>query len=189
MSNNGLNQVKENLYFVLLMLGVLWAAYFLTFLPFNHYKLGIRPRQLWGLIGIATSPLIHANFFHLLFNSIPLSILLFISLSYSRNLTLVAIILIAFFGGMGVWLTAMPNSIHIGASGIVFGLMGFLIGIGYFRKEIMAPLISLFILFTYGGSILFLLVPIPGISWTGHFFGLTAGFLAAYMTRNEKREE
>jgi membrane associated rhomboid family serine protease len=84
-----------------------------------------------------------------------------------------------FVGGLGTWLFGMPNTIHIGASGVVFGLFGFLLSRGIFERSIGAVLMSLVAAFLYGGM-LWSLIPVRyGISWSGHLFGFIGGMLAA----------
>ena len=84
------------------------------------------------------------------------------------------------------WLSGKSNTIHIGASGIIFGLIGFMMFIGVFRREWIALIVSLAIFFCYGGLLLSLLVHQPGISWEGHFFGFLTGVMAAWWTKAEK---
>ena len=78
------------------------------------------------------------------------------------------------------------NTIHIGASGLIFGLIGFLLFSGIFRREWTALFVSLAIGFFYGGALLSLLSVVPGISWSGHFFGFLAGVMAAWWTKANK---
>jgi membrane associated rhomboid family serine protease len=147
-------------------------------------SLGIRPREAEGLIGILFGPFLHGNIFHLLSNSFTLFVLILLSLVFFKKLTLPAIVIIILVGGGGVWAFAGRNTVHIGASGLIFGLIGFMISGGIFRRELKALLLSGVILFLYGGLLLTLPVRIPGISWTGHLFGFLAGVFAAWLTRS-----
>ena len=114
-----------------------------------------------------------------------LFVLLVVSLSFSRKLTIMAILVISLVGGGLVWLFGGSNTVHIGASGIIFGLIGFLTFIGIFRREWKALLFSLAVFFFYGGTLLSLLRYVPGTSWTGHFFGFLSGALAASWLKGE----
>lgn len=87
-----------------------------------------------------------------------------------------------------VWVFGRSNTVHIGASGIIFGLIGFLMFMGIFRREWMALVCSIVIFIFYGGALLSLLFYVPGISWTGHVFGFFTGVLAAWWTKAEKRK-
>ncbi|NNL75095.1 MAG: rhomboid family intramembrane serine protease, partial [Desulfobacterales bacterium] len=113
-------------------------------------------------------------------------VLLVVSLSFNRVLTVKALLIIVVVGGGLVWLFGSSNSIHIGASGIIFGLMGFLMFLGVFRREWTALGFSVAIFVLYGGAILSLLTYVPGISWGGHFFGFISGVSAAWWTKIEK---
>ena len=148
---------------------------------------GIRPRTLTGLFGIALSPFLHGSFGHVAANSLPF--LLFgglIMLRRPSHFWTVSLI-IALLGGIGTWLTGAPNSVHIGASGLVFGYFGFLLLLGYFERSIPAILQSLLIGFFYGGLIWGVLPGQVGISWQGHLFGFLAGALAAYLLADGER--
>jgi membrane associated rhomboid family serine protease len=81
--------------------------------------------------------------------------------------------------GLGVWFLGARNSVHIGASGLVFGYLGFLLWRGYFDRSMASIAFSLFILLIYGGLIWGILPLQPGVSWEGHFFGFVGGAIAA----------
>ena len=110
-------------------------------------------------------------------------------MSYNRKLTLEAVAFIGLAGGGLVWVFGSANSVHIGASGIIFGLIGFLLFLGVFRREWKTMIISLVVLVFYGGTLLSLLVYIPGVSWSGHFFGFCAGVVAAWLARPDEEEK
>lgn len=166
---------------------ILWLVYALNLvLPVDLRVLGIRPRTLDGLWGILFGPFLHGNLRHLAANSGALFVLLLVSLSFSRKLSLTAILLITVCGGALVWLLGRGHVVHIGASGVIFGLIGFLMFTGVFRREWIAVLISLVICFLYGGALLSLFVMAPGISWSSHFYGFLAGIFAAWWTKADK---
>ncbi|MFC1824568.1 rhomboid family intramembrane serine protease [Thermodesulfobacteriota bacterium] len=177
-------QIWKNLRITLLAVGLLWLVHLLNlFLPIDFRHYGLRPRQAEGLWGIFLSPFLHANTTHLLANSGALLFLLTVSLSLNRKLTVTALWMVLLIGGGLVWLLGAGNSIHIGASGVIFGLIGFLLFAGVFRREWKALLCSIIVFFLYGGALLSLLAPVPGISWSGHLFGFLAGAIAAWATR------
>ena len=177
-------KIIDNLEIALICVALLWAIYFLNLvLPFDLRIYGIRPRSISGLSGLLFAPLLHYTMGHLVSNSLALVPLLFFSLVYSRKLTAEALIFIALIGGAGIWLFGQSHTIHIGASGIIFGLIGYLLAIGFFRRELLALMVSLMVAFYYGWALFSLFVVLPGVSWVGHFFGFMAGVFAAKLTR------
>ena len=177
---------------VLSILAVLWAVYFASLIWPPLADWGICPRTRGGLVGILMAPLLHASVLHLTANSMALALLLFAALSYSRGLTTVVIVVTWILGGGLVWvfgkgsLQGLPV-VHIGASGVVFGLIGFLVFAGIWRRDWRAVVLTVLILFLYGGAIRSLLHVAPGISWSSHVFGFAAGVLTARVTRQEGR--
>ena len=178
-------KITKNLRAAFAAVAILWLVFLIN--PFLNTDLrlyGLKPRQIDGLWGILLMPFLHLDINHLMANSGVLFILLSLSLSYSRALTLQALLIITILGGGMVWLLGAEGSIHIGASGIIFGLIGFLLCLGLFRRDWKALIISIIILIVYGGALSSLLIYIPGVSWTGHLFGFIAGVLAAWTNRS-----
>lgn len=180
---------SQNIHIALTAVAILWVVHFLNLLlPFDLRLYGLRPRHIDGLWGIAFAPFLHGSIRHLMANTVALFVLLAVSLSYSRKLTVFALLIISFVGGGLVWLLGASHTVHIGASGIIFGLIGFLMFVGIFRREWKALFISLAVFCLYGGALLSLLMYVPGISWTGHLFGFLSGVLAAWWTRAERKK-
>ena len=178
----------KNLKIALAAVAILWIVYLLNLtIAYDLRLLGLRPRDLNGLLGILMAPLLHLDIKHLVANSGAFFFLIAISMSFSRKLTVKAILIIILVGGGLVWLFGSSESIHIGASGIIFGLIGFLMFLGIFRREWMAVVFSALIFVLYGGAIFSLLIYVPGISWAGHIFGFLSGILAAWWTKIEKK--
>jgi len=156
-----------------------WAA------GYSLSELGVYPRTLSGLKGIIFSPFIHADVFHLISNAVPI-FLLGMALYYFYN-TIATRVLIAimFCSGLLVWLFARP-AYHIGASGIVYGLIIFLLISGLIRKDGRSTILSLVVIFLYGGSILSGFIPLEEqISWEAHAFGACCGLILALYYRNK----
>ncbi|MGB3180851.1 MAG: rhomboid family intramembrane serine protease [Cyclobacteriaceae bacterium] len=148
--------------------------------------LGILPRTLHGTFGIFTAPLIHGDLAHLLSNTFPL-ILLGIGVFYFYDkIALEVFGWIYITTGFWVWLAARGNAYHIGASGIVYGLMGFLFFSGVFRKDVRGIAISLAVLFLYGGMILGMSPSNPDISYESHILGMLAGAFFAFYFRKAR---
>jgi membrane associated rhomboid family serine protease len=162
---------------------VLWAVHLLSLL-FNEdlSKLGLLPRNLVGLLGIFTSPLIHADFSHLISNTIPLIILGWIIFSFYPKVSYILFLFIYFVTGLLVWIFAR-QVFHIGASGVVYGFVSFLFFSGIFRRDNTSIALALVITFLYGGLVWGMIPGWKGISWESHLFGAITGLLAAYLFR------
>ncbi|MBC6421452.1 MAG: rhomboid family intramembrane serine protease [Hormoscilla sp. SP12CHS1] len=147
---------------------------------------GILPRNPMGLRGILFGPFLHGNFPHLIANTIPfLTLGWFIMLQETSDFLIVTVIT-AIVSGLGVWLFGSPG-FHIGASGVIFGYLGFLLLRGYFERSFAAIFFSVVVAFFYGSLIAGVLPGKVGISWEGHLFGLIGGVLAAkLMARRQK---
>lgn len=163
---------------------ILWVIHAVNWiLPVDLRYFGIRPRSVDGLAGILWAPFLHGNLRHLIANSGALFVLLTVATAYNRRLAWRAVAFIVAVGGLMVWVFGNPGAVHIGASGVVFGLIGFLLAVGFFRREWVALMVSVLVLVLYGGALLSLLSPVPGVSWSSHFFGFLSGVLAAWWTR------
>lgn len=141
---------------------------------------GILPRSTAGLDGILWSPFLHSGFPHLISNSIPFVVLSALVLTGGRSRYLRASAIIIVLGGLLVWAFAIgSNENHIGASGWVFGLLGFTLAAALREKRPVSILAAVIAIVAYGGIIIASFVPTDGISWEGHLFGFIAGIVAA----------
>jgi membrane associated rhomboid family serine protease len=143
---------------------------------------GILPLTLNGSWGIICSPLIHANFEHLAANSLPLFILAFSLFFFYRNSSYFIFILIYLFSGFFVWLFGR-DAIHIGASGVIYGLAGFLFMSGIISFNVRLLTVSLIVALIYGGMFWGIFPIKPGISWESHLWGGISGFGLALLFR------
>ena len=158
----------------------MWSVFLLSLiLPIDLQSLGIRPRNVHGLIGIPLAPFLHENFRHISANSTAIFMLLVIAFILEYSSAIRAIVMITLIGGFGTWLFGSPNSVHIGASGLIFGLIGYLLFRGWHERNVKTVAVSLLVLVLYGGSLYALLMIVPGISWSGHLFGFVGGIIAA----------
>jgi membrane associated rhomboid family serine protease len=147
---------------------------------------GIRPRQVEGLWGVLFAPFLHAGFGHVAANTLPFLVLgWFVLLQGLRPFILVTVTVIL-VGGLGTWLVAPANTLHIGASGLIFGYFGFLLLRGYFERSASALLWAILVVALYGGLLWGILPQGPGISWQGHLFGFVGGGVAAYYLRSDR---
>jgi len=140
---------------------------------------GIEPRDVDGLDGVVFAPFLHGGFDHLIGNTIPFLLLGFaIAIGgLARVATVTAIV--AVVGGFGTWLVAPANTVHIGASGIVFGYASYLVARGLYSRSLAQMALGVAVLAVWGTTLLQGLVPEDGISWQGHLFGAVGGVLAA----------
>jgi membrane associated rhomboid family serine protease len=172
-------EVKVRVGVPVVFVAVMWlvaGANLLTHDALDAY--GIRPRTVVGLWGILFSPFLHANLAHLLANTLPFLVLgWLVALRRLRDFLLVTAV-VMLVGGTGVWLLGRPFSDHIGASGLVFGFLGFLLARGYFERSVTAIVLSLVALFLYGGILWGILPAHNGISWESHLFGTLGGLTA-----------
>ena len=148
---------------------------------------GIIPRNAIGLRGILFSPFLHGGFAHLSANTVPFLVLGWLIMLRETSDFFVVTIISIVVGGLGVWLFAPAYTIHIGASGVIFGYFGFLLLRGYFERSFAAILFSLIVGSLYGGIIWGVLPGQPGISWQGHLFGFIGGAIAARLLARSKR--
>lgn len=148
----------------------------------SDYRLdqnGIVPRRVSGLDGILWAPLLHADFAHLIANVIPGAVLGFLLLMAGRFLAVTAIVWVV--SGFGVWLTAPAGTVTVGASGVVFGWLTYLLVRGIFNRDLWQVLGGLVLLVLYGGVLWGVLPQGGSVSWQGHLFGAAAGVLAAWV--------
>ena len=165
-------------------LGAAWLTFAATVLSGGALlSFGIVPRTVLGLRGILFAPFLHANLNHLLSNTIPVVVLgWLVMLRDSRHFGRVT--LAAMLGsGICSWLFGAPGSVHIGASGVIFGYLGFLMVAGWYARTFGSVILSLGVTAAWGGLVLGVLPTVPGVSWQGHLGGFVGGVLAARALR------
>ncbi|NER78217.1 MAG: rhomboid family intramembrane serine protease [Leptolyngbya sp. SIO1D8] len=176
-----LQELKTQVWILGSLVGLLWGVQLVNALLFNNglAVYGIHPRQLSGLQGILWAPLLHGSFSHLMSNTVPLLTLGWLIMLQETGNLLIVTIIAAFVSGLGTWFMGAPMSVHIGASGVVFGYLGYLLLRGYFERSVISISLSLLVIALYGGLIWGVLPNQPGVSWEGHLFGFVGGCLAA----------
>ncbi len=167
---------------VLLLAAAMWVAEIADLLlPVQMDYWGIEPRELGGLPGVVLWPFLHAGFGHLVANTIPFLVLGLLVAWRAGPVIWPVLATVTVVGGLGVWLLAPANVITIGASGVVFGLLGYLLAAGIITGRLIDILLSLGVLCLYG-TLLLGTTPFgvaPGVSWLAHLSGFAAGVLAA----------
>jgi membrane associated rhomboid family serine protease len=147
-------------------------------------SLGLRPRELDGLIGIITYPLLHADWKHITDNSITAFVLLLGLFSFYGRVAWGVVGWSWVMSGVWIWIAARGGN-HIGFSGVIYALAAFIFFSGVVRKHYRLMSLSLVVVFLYGSMIWGVLPIQPGISWEGHLFGAIAGIILAYYYRSE----
>lgn len=175
---------------VALLLAVMWIVEVVNVADDDKLEQhGIRPRATDGLDGILFAPFLHADWNHLIGNTVPF-VLFGGVIALSGPLRVAAVTAIGgFISGMGTWLTASENSLHIGASGVVFAYGTYLITRGVFERSFIHLGVGVVVGVFYGSALLGGLEPQQGISWQGHLFGAVGGVAAAYVLSADRREE
>ncbi|MFC8846115.1 MULTISPECIES: rhomboid family intramembrane serine protease [unclassified Micromonospora] len=150
---------------------------------------GIIPRHIDGLDGVLFSPFLHADFNHLYSNSVPLILLGTFVLAAGFRRFMWSTLVIVLVSGLGVWFTGSPNSVVVGASGVIFGYLGVLLTRGVVERSWWNFAVVLLVGLLYGWQLLGILPTDERISWQGHLFGLVGGVVAAILFRRRRTED
>jgi len=183
-------ELKSHVKILAIAVSIFWIVFIVNTFVFSGglNSLGILPQRLIGLRGILFAPFLHGSFYHLVSNTVPFVILGWLVMSRGISDFYFVSIMSAVVGGLGTWLIGRPYSVHIGASGVIFGYFGYLLFRGYFEKSFVAIAISIVIATTYGGLIWGVLPTRSYISWEGHLFGFIGGIIAAKFLSPAKSE-
>jgi membrane associated rhomboid family serine protease len=148
---------------------------------------GVSPREIGELRDVVPAAFLHFGFDHLAANSVPLLVLGFlVALSGLRRLVGVTAVVVL-VSGLGVWFTAPAYSTTAGASGVVFGLLGYLLVRGVVNRSLGDLAVGVVVAVVYGSVLWGVLPTASGVSWQGHLFGLVGGVLAAFAFRRSRR--
>jgi membrane associated rhomboid family serine protease len=161
-------------------LGVFWGTFVVNLaLGGALFNYGIIPRTAVGLRGVLFAPFLHGSLSHLVANTVPfLALGWLVMLRDARHF--LPVTLFAMLGaGLAAWTLGAPNSVHIGASGVIFGYLGFLMLGGWYARNAMSIALSMLVTVLWGGLVLGVLPTQPGISWQSHLGGFVGGVLAA----------
>ena len=183
------NSFFQSLKVATLTVSILWLVHLITFLTFIDLgNWGIFPRTDFGIKGILFSPWIHGNWSHLMSNTPPLFALMTLILFFYRRISFPALFLIYFLTGSLVWLFGR-QVFHIGASGVIYGLVAFVFWLGIFRRNIRSIALAILVGFYYGSMIIGILPGQEGNSWESHLLGAISGMITAFLFKNTEEEE
>lgn len=177
-----IDSIKLNYPFVIGLMVFLWVFNIVNWSTGSRLNiLGIIPRNIYSLPGIIFSPILHYDFNHLFFNSIPLFVLASLILIKGKLIFWFVTATVTLISGLAVWLFGR-RSIHIGASGLVMGYFGFILANAYHNASMIAVIAAILGLYYFSGLLL-ALIPSgeKGISWEGHIFGFLAGIAATFL--------
>lgn len=174
-------ELKEQIQILAAVTLIFWVVFIIdrSFWNGNLSQFGIMPHRLIGLRGILFAPFLHGNYYHIASNTASFLVLGWMVMLRNTNDFYFVSVFTAIASGLGTWLVGSPSSVHIGASGVIFGYFGYLLSRGYFEKSFVAIAISITIAMSYGSLIWGILPTRSYISWEGHLFGFIGGVLAA----------
>ena len=184
--NAFLNAARFPIYIILIM----WMVHITKIamdIDITHY--GVYPRTMSGAKGIFFSPFIHGDFGHLISNTVPMFVLGLIVFTFYRKVAISSFLLIYMFTGFSVWLFSSSMAYHIGASGVVYGLLSFVFWSGIFRQNIRAIVLALVVLTLYSGFFFGVLPDQEGVSWESHLFGAIVGIIVSFIFKSVLEDE
>jgi membrane associated rhomboid family serine protease len=150
-------------------------------------RYGIHPRDVDGLPEIVAAPFLHAGFGHLLSNTVPFVVMgAVIALAGLVRVALVTLI-VAVVSGLGTWLIASQDSVHLGASGVVFGYAAYLVSRGLLSRRLTELAVGALVVGVWGIGLAQGLLPQERISWQAHLFGAVGGVIAAALFARRSR--
>ena len=179
----------KNLVLVFGLISVLWIVQFAQYFELiDLTAYGNWPHHREGLKGIIFSPFIHGSFDHLISNTLPMIVLLTVLLNAYPSVAILVLVFVHLLSGIMVWTFAPDNGVHIGISGIIYGIAAFLVASGLFRKDRTSVTIAILVGLTYG-SMVWGFIPQQGISWQSHLYGAITGVISAFIFRNRDLPE
>jgi membrane associated rhomboid family serine protease len=172
---------------ITVLVALLWAVEAVdSLLSHRLDRWGITPRIAGELPDVFTAPFLHAGFGHLVANTVPLAVLGFLAALRGLGRFLAVTVLVVVVSGLGVWLTSPGGTVTLGASGLVFGYLGYVLLRGFADRRASDVAIGVVVALVYG-SVLWGVLPVQrGVSWQGHVFGLLGGVLAAWLFRTRR---
>lgn len=185
------HQRRTGFKFAALFLAVIWFVYVLNAALFDGLLLyfGIHPLELSSIWHIFTSPLLHASLEHIVSNSGPGALFAFL-IGYSGKRVFWEVTTFSMLAsGLGTWLIGGIGTNHVGASGVIYGWLTYLIVRGMFNRSLPQIVLGLVLAFFYSGLVLNVLPGVPGVSWQAHLCGAIGGVLAGMIITSDDPPE
>jgi membrane associated rhomboid family serine protease len=178
----------NGLLLVVAMVALMWATEVVDVIAGHRLDdYGIHPRDVDGLAEILSAPFLHVGFGHLVSNTVPFAVMgAAIALGGLARVALVTLI-VAVVSGLGTWLVASSNSVHLGASGVVFGYAAYLVTRGVLSRRLTELAVGMIVVGVWGFGLLQGLLPQERISWQAHLFGAVGGVIAASLLAERRR--
>ncbi len=172
------------------MVTLMWLTEIVDQIGFGDLdNYGIHPRDAGGLPEIISAPFLHVGFGHLISNTVPFVVMgAAIALGGLVRVALVTLV-VTLVSGFGTWLVASSNSVHLGASGVVFGYATYLIARGLFSRRLTELGVGALVVGIWGFGLLQGLLPQERISWQAHLFGAIGGVIAAVLFSKRRGSE
>ncbi|MEA2131860.1 MAG: hypothetical protein QOJ85_4751 [Solirubrobacteraceae bacterium] len=174
---------------VVAMIALMWITEVIDVIAGHRLDdYGIHPRDVGGLPEIVSAPFLHVGFGHLISNTVPFAAMgIAIALGGLARVAIVTAT-VAFVSGLGTWLVAPANTVHLGASGLVFGYATYLVSRGILSKRFVDLAVGAFVVVIWGIGLLQGLLPQERISWQAHVFGAIGGVIAATVLAGRRPE-
>jgi membrane associated rhomboid family serine protease len=179
---------------VTLMLAVMWALEVIDYLTadetsdvssLEHW--GIRARHVSDLPHVFTAPFLHAGLPHLMANSLPFLVLGILASVRNVGKFVVMNVAVIVGSGLGIWFFGPYDEITLGASVLIFGYFGYLVGRGVFERHLVDALMAVLVVALYGTMVVGIVPSNPDVSWQGHLFGLVTGLVSAWFLRSRRQ--
>jgi membrane associated rhomboid family serine protease len=168
-------------------LAVFWTVFVLnSLLGGSLLRLGVIPRTATGLRGILVAPFLHGSLNHIAANSIPFVVLGWMVMLRDEKHFLPVTLAGMVGSGLMAWLLGAPGTVHIGASGLIFGYLGFLMLTGWYTRSFGSILLSVIVTLAWGSLVFGMMPSAPGISWQSHVGGFLGGVFAARLVSPAK---
>lgn len=174
----------------IIFVGFIWVVHIIQVVGgIDMTRLGVFPRHVEGLGGILTGPMVHGSWEHLFYNSVSFLMMGTVLFWFYPRIAVRSLILIYLMSGLGIWIFAQPNSFHIGASGVVYGMVSLVFWSGIFRRNVKSVVLALIVLVVYAGFFEGIIPGKEGISWEGHLLGAISGIILAWVYRKVVEED
>ena len=187
--NHLTDSVQRSAVIIGVLVAVLWAVELVDVLMSHRLeRYGVRPHTVVGLRGIVAGPFLHRNWTHLIGNTVPFAAMGWVVLTGGVRRFVTLSVMVMLGSGIGIWLFGQSDQVHIGASGMVFGYLGYLLLRGVFERRVGQLAVGVLVGVVYGGLIRGVLPTNGAVSWQGHLFGFVSGVGAAWLLSRTREQ-